>query len=106
MAVNLNGIDLGSGAPLGSAAKTSAVPAATSDAKDSAAPPQSEVSITSTAALLAQVQQSLSALPAVDEQRVSAISKAIAAGTYKINSEHIAHGLLQSERDLTRLSGK
>ena len=106
MAVNLNGIDLSSGTPLGSAARTSAVPATTSDTKDGAAAQQGEVSITSTAALLAHVQQSLSALPAVDEQRVSAISKAIAAGTYSINSGHVARGLLQSERDLTRLSGK
>jgi len=43
------------------------------------------------------------ALPAVDDTRVAEVSGRIERGTYKINAEHIADKLLQSERDLQKL---
>ena len=104
MAVNLNGMDL-SGTAASSAHKaSSAQSTATSAAQDAAQQPQSEVSITSTASLLANLQQSLAGQPAVDQNRVDAVSKALAAGTYKVNPDQIAHGLIDSERALGKLN--
>jgi flagellar biosynthesis anti-sigma factor FlgM len=65
---------------------------------------QTEVSITSTASLLARLQQALAASSAADHGRVDAISRALAAGSYRINSDNIAHGLIQTERALGQLS--
>ncbi len=104
MAVNLNGMDL-SGTAASSARKaSSAQSTAASAAQDAAQQPQSEVSITSTASLLAHLQQSLAGQPAVDQNRVDAVSKALAAGTYKVNPDQIAHGLIDSERALGKLN--
>lgn len=102
MAVNLNGIDL-SGAAASSAHKAPAAQSTATSAQDATQQPQSEVSITSTASLLAHLQQSLAAKPAVDQNRVDAVSKALAAGTYKVNPDKIAHGLIDSERTLGKL---
>jgi negative regulator of flagellin synthesis FlgM len=106
VAVKLTGMEL-SGAAMGSARKTSASPAKTSGAQESvqqeSAEPQSNVSITSTASMLATVQQSLAAQPAVDQNRVDSISKALENGTYQINPDKIASGLLHSERGLAPL---
>ena len=102
MAVNLNGIDLTGGAPSGSAHRTSSTQVTTAESKDNAAQP-SEVNITGTASLLAAVEKSLSALPAVNQNRVAEISKAITAGTYQVSPDKIAAGLIQVERDLATL---
>lgn len=102
MALNLNGIDLG-GAAASSAHKTSSPQSPASSSPDATSKPESEVSITSTASLLAHLQQALAAKPAVDQDRVDAISKALAAGTYTVHADRIAHGLIQSERALGQL---
>ena len=104
MAVNLNGIGL-SGAAASSSRKASPAqgPATGSQSQDATQQPQSEVSITSTASLLSQLQQSLAAKPAVDQSRVDAISKALADGTYSVNPGKIADGLIQTERALGQL---
>lgn len=113
MAINLSGIDLSgtaaSSAQKASSAQTPATSAQDASAQDASAQdatqqPQSEVSITSTASLLAHLQQSLAAKPAVDQNRVDAVSKALAAGTYKVNPDKIAHGLIDSERALGKLN--
>jgi negative regulator of flagellin synthesis FlgM len=103
MAVNLNGLDL-SGAAASSAPKASSAKTPATNAQDATQQPQSEVSITSTASLLAHLQQSLAAKPAVDQSRVDSVSKALAAGTYKVNPDKIAHGLIDSERALGKLN--
>ena len=103
MAVNLNGIDL-SGTAASSAPKASSKQSAPASSQDATQQqPQSEVSITSTASLLAHLQQTLAARPAVDQNRVDAISKALAAGTYSVNPDKIANGLINSERALGKL---
>jgi negative regulator of flagellin synthesis FlgM len=102
VAVNLNGVDL-SGAGASPASRASSAQTASASAQDAAQQPQSEVNITSTASLLAHLQQSLAAKPAVDQNRVDAVSKALAAGTYKVNPDAIAHGLIDSERALGKL---
>jgi negative regulator of flagellin synthesis FlgM len=105
VAVNLNGIDL-SGAAASSAQRASSTQTAATGDQDAPQQPQSEVSITSTATLLAHLQQSLAAKPAVDQNRVDAVSKALAAGTYKVSPERIAQGLIATERALGKLSSK
>jgi negative regulator of flagellin synthesis FlgM len=102
VAVNLNGIDLG-GAAASSARKTSSTSGAAAGSKDAAQQPQSEVNITSTASLLANLQQSLAAQPAIDQDKVDSISKALAAGTYSVNPDKIASGLIHTERALSAL---
>jgi negative regulator of flagellin synthesis FlgM len=102
MAVNLTGIQL-SGASIGSASKASSSSPSTKTGSNDAASPQGDVNITSTASLLANLQQSLSAQPAIDQTKVDAISKALAAGTYSVQPDKIASGLLHSERSLAPL---
>lgn len=102
MAVNLNGIDL-NGATLGTARKTTSAQAASAGSQDATQQHSSEVSITSTASLLAHLEQSLADKPAVDQKRVDAISKALSDGTYKVQPDKIAHGLIHSEQTLSRL---
>ena len=77
MAVNLNGIDL-SGTAASSTQKASATQSSPASTKEDATQqPQSDVNITTTAALLARLQRSLAARPAIDQNRVDAVSKAI-----------------------------
>jgi negative regulator of flagellin synthesis FlgM len=103
LAVNLNGIDLSSSTAAGSARKAAPAHGSTANAQDATQQRPGEVTITSTASLLAHLQQSLAGKPAVDQQRVDAISKALAAGTYRVNPDKIAQGLIQSERALGAL---
>jgi len=102
VAVNLNGIELG-GAALGPARKSSASASAAPSSQDDTAPPAGEVNITSTAALLAQLEQSLSSQPAVDATRVAALRQAISSGTYTVTPEKVASGLIGTERALSAL---
>jgi negative regulator of flagellin synthesis FlgM len=102
VAVNLNGIDLSSTAA-SSSRKASSPQSTTTSSQDATEQPQSEVSITSTASLLAHLQQSLAAKPAVDQNRVDTISKALAAGTYSVSPDKIANGLIHTERALGQL---
>jgi negative regulator of flagellin synthesis FlgM len=102
VAVNLNGLDL-SGAAASSAHKTSSSQSTATNSQDASQQSGSDVSITSTASLLAHLEQTLAAKPAVDQKRVDAISQALANGSYRVNADKIAHGLIQSERALGQL---
>jgi negative regulator of flagellin synthesis FlgM len=105
VAVNLTGIDL-SGTAASSTHKSSSTPSAstqTTTTQDATQQPQKEVSVSSTASLLSHVQRSLSSTPAIDQKRVDAISNALASGTYKVDSDKIAHGLINTERSLGKL---
>ena len=103
MAINLYGLNLGS-TPASSTSKSSAAQSATTGVQDATQQPETTVSITSTATLLARLQQALAAQPAVDQGRVDAISKALAAGSYRVYSDKIAQGLINSERSLGQLN--
>jgi negative regulator of flagellin synthesis FlgM len=105
VAVNLNGIDLSGTAASSThkASSTQSTPSTTTTAQDATQQPQSDVSITSTASLLAHLQRSLATTPAVDQNRVDAVRNAISAGTYKVNPDKIAHGLINTERALSKL---
>ena len=77
--------------------------AATAENSQSSGGDNAEVQITSTAAQLASLGQRLSALPAINQNRVAQISQALANGTYSISAEKIASGLLQSEQGLAQI---
>ena len=105
MAVNLSGLDL-SGTAASTTHKTSSTPTTSTHAattQDATQQPQKEVSVSSTASLLSHLHRSLDSTPAIDQKRVESISKAIAAGTYKVDSDKIAHGLINTERALGQL---
>ena len=104
MPVNLNGIDL-SGASMAPSRKTTAThgPAASQSDASSQDGQGGEVSITSTAALMANIEQSLGAKPAFDESRVAALRQAIADGSYQVQPGRIAGALLHTEQALSPL---
>jgi len=55
------------------------------------------VQLTGTAAQLRSLEQQISALPVVDVQRVDAIKKEIASGTYEIDPPRVADKMIQIE---------
>ncbi|MDJ0877677.1 MAG: flagellar biosynthesis anti-sigma factor FlgM [Halieaceae bacterium] len=55
------------------------------------------VELTDKARQLQQLEEKLAEFPAVDSQRVDAIRKAIADGSYKIDAELIAERMLSQE---------
>lgn len=61
------------------------------------------VQITGTARQLADLEQKVRDLPAVNEQRVSQIRSAIEQGTYQVRPQHIADQLMSLERTLGNL---
>jgi negative regulator of flagellin synthesis FlgM len=103
VAVNLTGIDLSSSTAAGTARKATPAQNGMGHAHDAPSHGPTEVTITSTASLLAHLQQSLAGMPAVDQQRVDSIRKALAQGKYHMNPDSIATGLIQSERALAAL---
>lgn len=56
--------------------------------------------LTGEAAGLQALQQELAARPAVDETRVQAVREALESGTYRIDSEAIAAGMLALDAQL------
>jgi negative regulator of flagellin synthesis FlgM len=103
MAINMKGIDLGGTAP-SSTRTASTTQGTTASSSDATQQPGSAVSITSTASLLARLQQALAAEPAVDQKRVDAISRAIASGSYTVHADRVAEGLIHTERALGQLT--
>jgi negative regulator of flagellin synthesis FlgM len=61
------------------------------------------VQITGTARRLADLEQQIRDLPAVNETRVSHIRNAIEQGAYTVRPQHVADQLMSLERDLRRL---
>jgi len=72
------------------------------DAADGQSPGPSggDVEITPTARRLAELERSLQGQPAVDSARVEAARQALASGSYRLDPERIAAGLLQTEQAL------
>jgi negative regulator of flagellin synthesis FlgM len=61
------------------------------------------VQITGTARQLADLEQKVRDLPAVNSERVSQLQSAIEQGTYTVRPEHIADQLMSLERALSKL---
>jgi len=64
---------------------------------------QQNVQITGTARQLAELEQKVRDLPAVNAERVSQLRAAIEQGTYTVRPQHIADQLMSLERDLGKL---
>lgn len=56
--------------------------------------------LTGEATSLQALQRELSSAPAIDSARVQSIRDALQAGTYQVNAEAIADGILNLERQL------
>jgi negative regulator of flagellin synthesis FlgM len=65
-----------------------------------------DVHITGSALQLADLEQQVKDMPAVDEAKVAAISSALAEGRYQIQPEKIADHLMQLEQALAPLGEK
>ena len=101
MANTIDGMKIG-GAPIGPGSVVRPTPDGSSTASQT--PQQSgDVQITDSAATLAQLEQTVRSLPAVDTSRVETVSRAITSGEYRIDASRIAAGLLGSERTLGAL---
>jgi len=61
------------------------------------APTSPEVQITSAAQLLAAVERQLANTPEVDSGRVDATRQALSEGSYQVDSEQVADGLLAAQ---------
>ena len=106
MASKISGVDTRTG-PVGSGRAVERVRDATTGARtQSGATAQGDVHITGTAAHLADLEQQVKDMPAVDEARVAAISSALAEGRYKIAPDQIADRLMQLEQALAPLGEK
>lgn len=66
--------------------------------------PATDVQLTGAARNLAAMEQSLVALPAVDESRVAAVKRRLENGEYRIDAQRIADRLLHLESELGRRS--
>lgn len=64
---------------------------------------QQDVQITGIARQLADLEQKVRDLPAVNEQRVAQIRSSIEQGTYTVRPQHIADQLMSLERTLSQL---
>ena len=72
---------------------------------DSGGNSSESVQITGAARQLANLEQAVRDLPAVNDSKVAQISSAIEQGTYSVNAKHIADQLVQMEKELGRLPG-
>ncbi len=61
-----------------------------------------DVQLTGAARGLAAIEQSVRALPAVDELRVAAVKERLQNGSYEIDPQRVADKLLRLESDLQR----
>lgn len=112
MAGKLSGIEPASTPAVGTGGLAPAPPAGAPGTAGNAAgaPRQSQretsgnVHITDAAAQLAGLEQALNAQPAIDAGRVAELSHALASGSYTLDPDRIAAGVLRSERTLAQLS--
>jgi negative regulator of flagellin synthesis FlgM len=58
------------------------------------------VHITDQAKQMAALEQTIKAMPAIDDTRVAEVRRALDEGRYEVNPERIADKLIRSERDL------
>lgn len=104
MASKISGLS-GAPAPVGAGRRADKArdAASTDSPTDSAA--GGDVEITSSASLLASLEQQLHDMPAVDERRVAHYRTAIDSGRYTVQPQHVADQLMQIEHSLAQVSG-
>jgi negative regulator of flagellin synthesis FlgM len=86
----------------GSADKTQAAPGQTAQPQTQAPPgtasPSTEVEITSTAQLLATLEQQIASTPDLNQGRVDSIRQALSNGSYQVDAGRVADGLLAAQK--------
>lgn len=98
--IKSSGLLVGNGSHAGSRIKDK--PAGGSQRPEGEAPLRPDsVSVTDTASRLLQIEDQLSTMPVVNDQRVAEIKQAIAEGSYKIDPERIAEKLIRFESSQT-----
>lgn len=65
-------------------------------------PASSDVQLTGAARNLAALEESLRAMPAVDELRVATVKQRLQDGSYEVDPQRVADRLLRLEEDLAR----
>jgi len=99
-----NNLDVSlSGVGSAAADKTQTTQGATADqvqtqAQTGATTQTSEVQITSTAQMMASLEQQISSTPDVDQSRVDSIRQALSNGSYQPDAGRIADGLLAAQK--------
>lgn len=84
-----------------STTKTVPGSAAAKDTSNPSSTAQSDtVNLTSSAKLLARLDETLASLPAVNAERVAEIKSAIENGEYQIDSDAIAEAMIRLDRSL------
>ncbi len=98
MTNKINGIDARL-APVaaGSPVARGRAPASSDSGQDSG---DSGVRITDGARQLASLEKAIAALPVVDQERVDAVSRALADGRYSVDPQRVADRLLRMDQDL------
>ncbi len=87
------------------AAAVSSKKANASGKQAAARPQQDSLALTDAARHLQQLAKEQSLQPAIDSSRVHKIQQALASGTYQVDSQRIAKGLISAEQQLSA-SGK
>jgi negative regulator of flagellin synthesis FlgM len=98
VASEINSVD-GGGPPAVGTGRVGQRPQAASTPAPSSGSAES-LHITDAASQLAGLEQTVQALPAIDDTRVAAVTSSIEQGTYTISPGHIADQLVQLERSL------
>jgi negative regulator of flagellin synthesis FlgM len=89
---------VGSGSTDKTAATTGPATPAQTQTQPGTSNASGEVEITSAAQLLSSVELQLASVPDVNQSRVDAISQALNAGSYQIDSKRVAQGLLAAQQ--------
>lgn len=104
MSSKISGVDTRNTGPVGAGRAVERVRDSANDStRTESGEPGADVHITGTALQLADLEQVVKDMPAVDEAKVAAISSALAEGRYQIFPEQIADRLLQIEQALAPL---
>jgi negative regulator of flagellin synthesis FlgM len=102
----ISGVDTRTG-PVGAGRAVERAREAAADARqDGSGASSGGVHITGTAQQLADLEQVVKDMPAVDEARVAAVRQALESGTYQVQPERIADQLLHIEQALAPLGEK
>jgi negative regulator of flagellin synthesis FlgM len=74
---------------------------ATRSSDSAAAPPAGDtVNLTRSALLLAKLEDVIRGQPAVDADRVRAVREALASGSYEVDDQAVADGMIRMDREL------
>jgi negative regulator of flagellin synthesis FlgM len=101
MNTKINGVETRPVAVTGSQPVTRARDATTGDDSAASAAGGADVSITSGARQLADLEKAIAALPVVDDARVAATALALEQGRYEVDPQRIADRLIRLDQELS-----